>query len=139
MLYFYNETLIFHHFLISNGSTSTSYLCVFFLTSQCFLKLPLLQQADSVPSSSSCTSALGNPYGYVEHSAPIIGPQDAGNLQIKTIGHSWKGHVCQDILRNQVFLAQLVSLPLIFLNCAFRRSCSCLQPKGCFPIRYDII
>jgi hypothetical protein len=71
------------------------------------LKLPLLQQADSVPSSSSCTSALGNPYGYVEHSAPIIGPQDAGNLQIKTIGHSWKGHECQGIFRNQVILCSI--------------------------------
>lgn len=132
-----NVMLIFDHFVISNGFMSTRYSCVFFLTSQRFLKLPLLQQANFVPSSSSCTSALGNPYGYVEHSTPIIGPQDAGNLQKKTIGLSWKGHECQGFLRNQVFLAHLVSL--IFVHCAFRRSCSCLQPKSCFPLRYDIL
>lgn len=105
MLCSYNEIIIFDHFVISNGFMSTSYSRVFFLTSQRFLKLPLLQQANFVPSSSSCTSALGNPYGYVEHSTPIIGPQDAGNLQIQTIGLSWKGHECQGFLRNQVFLA----------------------------------
>lgn len=33
MLYSYNEAVIFHHFVISDVSMSTTYSCVFFLTS----------------------------------------------------------------------------------------------------------